>query len=140
MRATPPVVEYRQAHYNTQLLFLENQSEHFLHQPPPSPCFYLHFLPPHPQDTFLRSQLRPLPVRQQHRCGVCLESRDGLGLPSLAHHIHRLPHSHRHRQGGQVLVKCDQHAWLDGWRQEVQHVVGVAKDNCTGGGGVWLIG
>ena len=61
-----------------------------------------------------------------------LESCDGLWFSSLAHHVHRLSDSHRHREGTQILVKRDQHARLDGRSQEVQHVMGVSQNNYKG--------
>lgn len=50
------------------------------------------------------SHLRAVSYAQEHGRGVCLEARDGLGLPCLPDRLDRLPDPYAHRQRLEVRV------------------------------------
>lgn len=57
-------------------------------------------------EVLLCGQLRPLSMSQQHRCGVSLETCDGLWLACLAHNIHSLDKdcTHKHMRHRVILL------------------------------------
>ena len=65
---------------------------------------------------------------EQNRSCMCLKSGDSLGLSSLANHINSLSNANRNWEGLTIFVEGDQHSGLDGSREAVEKVVGLAQD------------